>query len=128
MPKAKCFEELEIWKLSIELSIKIYEITKKDNIKFDFGLKDQIQRASVSVSSNVAEGFEYNNNKQFIKSLWYSKGSLGEVRSQLYLLNGLKIIDDKEHNYMIEFCKNLSSKIFAFIRYLEEYETNNKRT
>ena len=69
MPKAKCFEELEIWKLSIELSIKIYEITKKDNIKFDFGLKDQIQRASVSVSSNVAEGFEYNNNKQFIKSL-----------------------------------------------------------
>ena len=61
MTKIDSFEELDIWKLSIELSKEVYRVTK--NREIDYGLKDQVRRASVSVSSNIAEGFEYNNNK-----------------------------------------------------------------
>ena len=126
MTKVNCFEDLDIWKKSIELSLSIYEITSRDKIKTDFGLKDQMQRASVSISSNIAEGFEYNNNKQFIRFLYYAKGSLGELRSQLFLLEKLEIISTKESNHLINICKQLSSMIYKFIKYLSEYKTENK--
>jgi four helix bundle protein len=75
--KVERFEDLEIWKLSIKLATDIFKLSQKGQLDKDFGTKDQIRRASLSVSSNIAEGFEYNNNKQFIRFLNYSKGSLG---------------------------------------------------
>jgi four helix bundle protein len=65
----KKFEDFEIWKVSIDLAEKIYKITNQRSFSKDFGLRDQIRRAIVSVSSNIAEGYEMNNNKQFIRFL-----------------------------------------------------------
>ncbi|MFQ5660978.1 MAG: four helix bundle protein [Gammaproteobacteria bacterium] len=76
------FEDLEVWKRSSKLAVDIYATLKTCK---DYGLKDQIVRAAVSISSNIAEGFERNSNKQFVQFLQIAKGSCGEFRSQLYI-------------------------------------------
>jgi four helix bundle protein len=70
----------------VDIAIEIYKISEKGNLSKDFGSRDQIRSSSTSISNNIAEGFEYNNNKDFIRFLRYSKGSSGELRSQLYIL------------------------------------------
>ena len=76
------FEDLDIWKEGMRLSVSVYKLM---NDCKDFGFKDQIQRASVSVPSNIAEGFERQTNKEFIQFLYIAKGSCGELRTQIYL-------------------------------------------
>ncbi len=83
----------------------------------DFGTKDQIRRASLSVSSNIAEGFEYNNNKQFIRFLNYSKGSLGELRSQIFLLKEFNY-NNNEFEDLTNQSVNLIKKVKSLINYL----------
>ena len=73
MAKIKQFEDLEIWQKAVRIAIEIYKISEEGKLKTDFGMKDQIRRATASVSDNIAEGFEYDNNKDFIKFLHYSK-------------------------------------------------------
>jgi four helix bundle protein len=113
MENRNTFESLEIWKDGMNLCVQIYELMK--NCK-DFGLKDQIQRAAVSVPSNIAEGFERQTNKDFIQFLFIAKGSCGEVRTQLYLAKVLKYIDNETVNSLIEKTKITSSKIQNFIK------------
>ena len=79
------FEDLSIWKLSLRLTKEVYDLTAKKEFFADFGLKNQLRRAVVSISSNVVEGFEKNNNNEFIRYLKIAKGSVGEVRNQLYI-------------------------------------------
>lgn len=81
MAVAKRFEDLEVWITAKDASVLIYKITENENLKKDFALKDQIRRASTSVVSNIAEGFERNGNKEFIQFLSIAKGSAGEVRA-----------------------------------------------
>jgi four helix bundle protein len=78
--KIERFEDLKVWQYSRTLVTDIYILTKGPSFNKDYGLKDQIQRASVSIMNNIAEGFERDNNKEFIRFLIYSKGSAGEVR------------------------------------------------
>ena len=73
----KRFEDLEIYQKAFEFSIKIYKITSSKT--FDYTIKNQIQRAAISIVLNIAEGFELQSNKQFVKFLYISKGSSGEV-------------------------------------------------
>ena len=82
MNKITKFEDIESWKLSKTLVLRVYEIFKKHK---DFGFKNQIERASVSVMNNIAEGFERRSNNEFKYFLYVSRGSAGEVRSMLYL-------------------------------------------
>ncbi len=86
MAKIQKFEDLEVYKNALDVSVYVYEITSKGKLSKDFGLKGQLTRAVVSISNNIAEGFEYDNRKDFIKYLRYSKGSTGEVRNMLNLL------------------------------------------
>ena len=79
------FEDLDAWKIARELTRDVYRITQTDRFSRDFGLKDQIRNASVSVMSNIAEGFERDGNREFCNFLSIGKGSAGEVRSQLYV-------------------------------------------
>lgn len=79
-------KDLKLWQDPREFVKSIYELTSAEKFKIDFGLKDQFQRAAVSIMNNIAEGFERNNNKEFIKFLGYSKGSAGEIRSMLYVI------------------------------------------
>jgi len=116
--KIENFEDLDIWKLSIKLASDIFKLSQKGKLEKDFGTKDQIRRASLSVSSNIAEGFEYNNNKQFLRFLNYAKGSLGELRSQIYLLKEVNYIDEQEFQDLTNQSLNLIKKVKSLMNYL----------
>lgn len=79
------FEELGIWKLSLKITKEIYDVSAAQKFSHDFGLRDQIRRSIVSVSSNIVEGFEKNNNNEFVRFLKIAKGSVDEARNQLYI-------------------------------------------
>ncbi|MBL0129207.1 MAG: four helix bundle protein [Flavobacteriales bacterium] len=96
MATIKEFEDLDTWKDARALNKRIYTITRRKVFKEDPDLLRQIRRASVSVMSNIAEGFERNNNNFFINFLTIAKGSAGEVRSQLCCCRDGEFIDEKE--------------------------------
>jgi len=112
------FEEMKVWQESRELCKSIYFLTNKDNFRKDFGLKDQIQRASVSILANIAEGFERDSNKEFVKFLIYSKGSAGEVRTLLYIALDLNYIDEIEFKQNYEKSISIITQLSNFIKYL----------
>lgn len=116
---------MEIWKTSVDLATDIYRITNKGKFLKDYGLRDQIRRAVISISSNIAEGFEMNNNNDFIKFLRISKGSLGEVKSQLFVSFELGYINQEEHDSISDKLSLLGPKIGKFISYLQ-MKRNNK--
>lgn len=112
------FEDLKVWKHSRELVRFIYFITLKSAFKKDFGLKDQIQRASVSIMTNIAEGFERKGNKEFVRFLIYSKGSAGEVRSLLYVAKDLSYVSEQEFQKGYNLSIDIIKQIANFIKYL----------
>jgi len=112
------FEELETWKLSRDLVRKIYKVTNEGLFKKDFAFRDQIRRAGLSVMSNIAEGFERKSKNELIQFLFISKGSCGEVRSQLYVARDLNYISDEQFNELFNLSETVSRTISAFIKYL----------
>ncbi len=120
------FEDLEIWRQGVEIAKAIYALTQKPVFKFDFGLKEQIQRAAVSISSNIVEGFEKNSNNEFIRFLKIAKGSAGEVRNQLYIALSLNYIQQDEFSKLNEELIGLASRIGKFISYLENKRKNGE--
>ena len=83
------FEDLPVWNSAIDLALKIYEFTSKPEFTRRFSLKDQIERAAVSVSNNIAEGFERGTTQELLTFLYIARGSAGEVRSMLCLVERL---------------------------------------
>ena len=90
------FEEIGAWQQGRVLVQDIYRMSRTGALSKDFGLRDQIQRAAVSICSNIAEGFERRGNKEFIKFLWIAKGSAAEVSSQLYHLQDLGYVTEED--------------------------------
>jgi len=119
--KTTTFEDLKVWKDSREFVKSIYELTSSEKFSKDFGLRDQIQRSAVSVMNNIAEGFERNNNREFIKFLKYSKGSAGEVRSMLYVALDLIYISGDTFYSNYEKGINIITQISNFIKYLKKH-------
>jgi four helix bundle protein len=126
MKRIERFEDLEIWNEAIQLGAQLYRFSEVGKLKRDFSAKDQLKRAAVSVSNNIAEGFEYNNNNVFQRFLTYAKGSAGEIRSQLFLLKEAEMITSDEYKNFEPKLVKISSKIAAFKRYLRDFE--NKKT
>ena len=122
MATAKKFEELEVWIKAKELSVEVYKITNDGEFKKDFGLRDQIRRAGVSIVSNIAEGFERNGNKEFTQFLSLAKGSAGEVRAQLYIAVVLNYINEKDFNFLTEKVTEVSKMLSGLIGYLKQTE------
>ena len=127
MSKVQRIEDLEIWKIANSIAIKIYFLCDREPLKSDWGMKDQIRRSACSMSDNIAEGFEYNNNPDFVRFLNYAKGSSGEFRNKLVILNAAgKITNDVfEDLYakIIEF----SGKTKSLIDYLRKFEADKKK-
>ncbi|NQU30983.1 MAG: four helix bundle protein [Anaerolineae bacterium] len=119
MPTIRRFEEIEAWKTARELTKLIYAMSNQGKFERDFGLRDQIRRASVSVMSNIAEGFESKTQPQFIKYLGYAKASAGEVRSQLYVTRDLEYISENDFKKAIAHAEKVSGQVARFIAYLE---------
>lgn len=111
--KVEKFEDLLVWQERMNLAEIIYK--QMNNCK-DYGLKDQIQRAVVSIPSNIAEGFDRQSNKEFIRYLYIAKGSTSEVRTQLYICQRLNYLSEKEVNSLIENTKKISSMLYRLIQ------------
>lgn len=120
MAKIERFEDIEAWQDSRVLVSTVYGLTRATDFSRDFGLRDQIQRAAVSVMSNIAEGFERGSNKEFIQFLYIAKGSVGEVRSQLYASLDLGYIDKPTFDTVTGHALILSRKIASFVKYLNQ--------
>ena len=117
--KIRKFEELEVWKQALEITKIIYGLTLRNEFSKDFDLKSQIRRAVISISSNIVEGFEKNNNNEFIRFLRIAKGSTGEVRNQLYIALSIGYLSKNEFEGVNEQLLELASRIGKFISYLE---------
>jgi four helix bundle protein len=93
--KITCFEDLIIWQKAQDVAVKIYRLAEEnDFIRKDFSLKDQFKSAGISISDNIAEGFEYNNDPDFYRFLLMSKGSCGEIRNKIHFVPQLEFITD----------------------------------
>jgi four helix bundle protein len=113
------FEDLECWREARILMKLIYQTTNTPPFSKDFGLKDQIQRSSISIMANIAEGFENISNKEFIRFLGYSLRSSAEVRSHLYAALDIDYITKGEFARLFEQATKCSNYIKAFMRYLK---------
>jgi len=116
MSKVKTFEDLDCWKESGKLAIEIFATFEKNQ---NFSFKDQICRAVVSISNNIAEGFERGSDKDFRKFLYIAKGSCGEVRSMLYLALKLNYINRENFNQLKEQSIGCSALLSGLIKYLD---------
>ncbi len=110
------FKGLKVWKISKDLAVKVYKITDKGNIKRDYGLRDQMRRAAVSVPSNIAEGDERDSQKEAIRFFYISKGSLAEIRTQLQIAFEIGYIDKLEFEELDNDYKDLSFKLGGLIK------------
>jgi four helix bundle protein len=115
----KNFEDLEIWKSARRLAKEIYRLTSEQKSSKDFRFCDQIRGATISVMSNIAEGFERGGNQEFIQFLYIAKGSCGEVRSQLYVAIDQFYIAQKDCEELTQSFKRLSIMISNLIDYLK---------
>ena len=120
MAKIEQFEEILGWQSGRELCNLVYDLTKKELFSRDFGLRDQMRRASVSVISNIAEGFESQNNRTFIRYLYIAKASSGEVRSQAYIALDQRYISQDDFDQIHDLSTQTSRRIAGFIAYLED--------
>ena len=118
MPTIDRFEELPVWNSARRLSNMVYEITNCAEFARDFGLRDQIRRASISVMSNIAEGFEHETQAQFISYLGRAKASAGEIRCQLYIASDQNYITKKQFQEAALLAEECSKQIYGFIKYL----------
>jgi len=118
MPTIERFEDLEAWKIAREVSNEIYRLSRTGVLARDFGLRDQICRAATSVMSNIAEGFERDGDKEFANFLSLAKGSLGEVRSQLYIAFDQEYITEQEFSEVYRKTQENSRMVAGLISYL----------
>lgn len=113
------FEEIEAWKTARQLTNSVYAHTNQAGFNRDFGLRDQIRRASISVMSNIAEGFESRTDAQFINFLGMARASAGEVRAQLYIALDQKYVTEEQFKETFAMAEACSRQIARFIKYLE---------
>ena len=113
------FEEIEAWKVARELTRYVYSVTGRGEFARDFALKDQVTRASSSVMSNVAEGFDGGSNREFTRFLRYAQRSATEVKSQLYVALDQGYISEGEFSEIYELASHAHAKCGGFIRYLK---------
>lgn len=127
MAKYSSFEEMEVYQKALAFGAKMYRLTLiNPQISKDYGLKDQLQRAALSISNNIAEGFERETKKELIRFLYVAKGSAGECRNMFNFLRQLNYIDENNfceyRNDVLEISKQLGN----YIKYLKNLEKEDK--
>lgn len=118
MASVKKFEDLEVWQLSRQVCSEVYSLTSRGDFSRDYSLKDQIRRAAGSVMDNIAEGFDRGGNEEFKLFLLYSKGSTGEVKSQLYRALDNGYINQEAFENLYSQLENIGGKLTNLIKYL----------
>ncbi len=125
----KRFEELPVWQASIELALAAYAITVQPAFRRQHSLRDQFERAALSVSNNIAEGFERGTNQELLAFLYISRGSAGEVRSMLCLIERIPAFSDLESEILNlkSRTESISRQLGAWIRTLRDSDLKGQR-
>jgi len=123
----KSFEELPVWKDARKFTNKIYNLTKKFPKEENYGLTSQITRVTVSIGSNIAEGFDRYSKKDFMRFLIIARGSISEIQNNLYIALDLKYINQNDFQETYALAKELGKQINGFIKYLRSYDKNNSK-
>jgi len=110
------FQKLRVWQLAKNLAVKIYKLTKSQNYSKDFGLKDQIQRAAVSIPANISEGDEFGSNKQSVRHFNIAKGSVAELQTLLIISHEINYIDLETRNSLENECNMISIMLNKLIK------------
>ena len=127
MAKYNSFEEMEVYQKALAFGVTVYKLTlSNEKIKSDFGLRDQLRRAALSISNNIAEGFERETKKELVRFLYFSKGSAGECRNMFNFLLAIEYINEEnfyeKRNEVLEISKQLGN----YIKYLKNLEKQDK--
>ena len=117
--KVESFEDLEVWKEGCDLAVLVYKLVQEGKISRDYGLKDQMTRAAVSIPSNVAEGKERETIPELTRYLYIAKGSAGELRTHLYIAFRVGYMDEQTYENVKGKAKKMSGKLGSFIRSLK---------
>lgn len=117
---AEAFEDLHIYQRARELTNAVYQLTRQGTFAKDRALSDQIRRASVSIMSNIAEGFERGTKTEFIQFLYIAKGSCGEVRAQLRIARDQDYIPESEYDRLHDLARRISGMVSNFIAHLQQ--------
>lgn len=110
------FEELEVWQRATNLAVRVYDGLKTCR---DFGLKDQMTRAAVSIASNIAEGAERDTKAEFVRYLHIAKGSAADLRTQIYIASRVGVLGTKEQESLVDELERISSMIHGLIKSLK---------
>jgi four helix bundle protein len=127
--KYQQFEDLPVWQAAIQLGRKVYSLTEDAAFSRRYSLRDQIERAAVSVSNNIAEGFERGTNQELLTFLYIARGSAGEVRSMLCLLEGMTAFRnlESEMRNLKAMTGSISKQLGAWIRTLRDSDLKGQR-
>ena len=110
------FKKLRVWQIAKDLTIEIYKITKSNKFLRDWGLKDQIQRAAVSIPANISEGDELGTNKQSVRHLFIAKGSVAELQTLLIISKEIEYINQETLNLLDNECNLISVMLGKLIK------------
>ncbi len=127
MSRIERFEDIEGWKLARRVSNRVYDVSSDGPFSRDFALVNQVRRASVSIMSNIAEGFERDGNKEFLQFLSIAKGSCGEVRSQLYIASDRGYIDEATFNEIAGILIETSKTLSGLMKYLRQSDDRGRK-
>ena len=127
MGKIQKFEDILSWQKARELTREVYAHSKTGAFAKDFGLRDQIQRASVSIMGNVAEGYDRGGDKEFIQFLSVSKGSCGEVKSHLYVALDQQYINPPQFNQLYNLADEVGRLLAGFMAYLKQSDLRGRK-
>jgi four helix bundle protein len=119
MATVERFEDLDVWQNARTLTNQVYEHTRQEPFANDVGLRDQVRRASVSIMSNIAEGFESRTQSVFVDHLGRARGSAGEARSQLYVALYQDYLSETEFKTTYDLVETTSRRLFRLIQYLK---------
>jgi len=127
MSTIKRFEEILSWKEARALNRIVRGLIKEKRFQRNFSLVSQIERSAGSIMDNIAEGFERGGNREFIQFLYISKGSCGELRSQMYRALDDGYINNEEFNLITNYCIKISNLLFKLIEYLKQSELKGQK-
>jgi four helix bundle protein len=125
----KRFEDLPVWQEAVELARSMYEFTALDAFRYHPGLRDQLERATLSISNNIAEGFERGTTNELLALLYIARGSAGEVRSMMRVLEGWAAFDNLKSqisNFTVH-CEKISKQLYGWIESLKNSEIAGQR-
>jgi four helix bundle protein len=117
------FEDIQAWQVARDLCKEVYRLSGEISFSKDFGLRDQIRRAAISIMANIAEGFDSSTNPEFVHFLYYALRSASEVQSHLYIAKDQGYLLESDFAHVYEQAGRVKSLIYSFADYLR---SNNK--